>query len=102
MKKILFVCSAGMSTSLLVMKTEKAAAKRGIELDIKAMSEAEAKNNIDDSNVILLGPQVRFLLSNVKKSVGDKNIAVDVIDVTKYGRMDGEAVLDQILSLIRE
>lgn len=102
MKKILFICSAGMSTSLLVAKTLQAAKARGLELDITAMSEAEAKNHMDGCDVILLGPQVRFLLANVKKSVGDRNIAVDVIDMVNYGRMNGEAVLDQILSMLGE
>lgn len=100
MKKVLFVCSAGMSTSLLVEKTQKAAKEKGIELDITAMSEAEAKNHLDECSVILLGPQVRFLLGGIKKSVEGKGINVEVIDSMSYGRMDGEGVLKQILALL--
>lgn len=38
MKNILLVCSAGMSTSLLVNKMMAAARKIGLEINIKAMS----------------------------------------------------------------
>ena len=34
MKRIMLVCAAGMSTSLLVTKMEKAAADQGLESDI--------------------------------------------------------------------
>ncbi|EFR89497.1 phosphotransferase system, lactose/cellobiose-specific IIB subunit, partial [Listeria innocua FSL S4-378] len=42
MKTIMLVCSAGMSTSLLVTKMEKAAAEKGLEAKIFAVAEAEA------------------------------------------------------------
>ena len=34
MKKILLVCNAGMSTSMLVLKMEKAAQDKGIEMEV--------------------------------------------------------------------
>jgi len=37
-KTIMLVCSAGMSTSLLVTKMQKAAEDRGMEADIFAVS----------------------------------------------------------------
>ena len=37
MKKILLVCNAGMSTSMLVLKMEKAAQDKGIEMEVKAL-----------------------------------------------------------------
>ncbi|MCB2576015.1 PTS sugar transporter subunit IIB, partial [Listeria monocytogenes] len=60
MKTIMLVCSAGMSTSLLVTKMEKAAAEKGLEAKIFAVAEAEAANHLDEIDVFLLGPQVRF------------------------------------------
>lgn len=100
MTKVLFICSAGMSTSLLVDKTIKAAEEKGVALDIAAMSEAEARRHLDECDVILLGPQVRFLLGSMKKTVEGKNIKVDVIDSVAYGRMDGPKVLEQITSML--
>jgi PTS system cellobiose-specific IIB component len=71
------------------------------EADVKiwACSEAEAKSHYDDVDVIMLGPQVRFLLSKVEAAVKNKNVRVAVVDIMNYGRMDGEAVLKQAMSL---
>lgn len=101
MKKILFVCSAGMSTSLLVTKTQQAAKERNVDVEVFAMSEAEAKSHVGSCAAILLGPQVRFLLPGIKKMVEGLNIKVDVINTIHYGRLDGNAVLDQILGMIQ-
>ena len=54
--------------------------EKGVECRIQATGEAEVKEYIDDIDVLLLGPQVRFLLSKFKKSLADKNIPVEVIN----------------------
>ncbi|QCJ44673.1 PTS sugar transporter subunit IIB [Bacillus sp. S3] len=99
MKTIMLVCSAGMSTSLLVTKMEQAAKDMGEEVKIFAVSEAEANRHFDEIDVLLLGPQVRFLKGKIEKAVAGKNIPVDVIDTVAYGMMNGQAVLTKALSL---
>ena len=44
-KTIMLVFSAGMSTSLLVTKMQKAAEEKGMEADIFAVSASDADNN---------------------------------------------------------
>ncbi|MTI95886.1 MAG: PTS sugar transporter subunit IIB [Firmicutes bacterium] len=88
--KILLVCSAGMSTSLLVTKMEQAAKARGIEIEILAHAANEAKKQLDKADIILLGPQVRFMKDEFSKAA---SVPVQVIDMRSYGRMDGAAVL---------
>ena len=100
MKKVLFICSAGMSTSLLVLKTKEAAKQRGIEVEIIAMAEAEAKKHYDVADAILLGPQVRFLLNTVESALEDREIPVELINPVSYGNLDGNAILDQIIDLL--
>jgi len=99
MKKILLVCSAGMSTSLLVTKMQEAAADQGEEAEIWAVAEADASTNWEKADVLLLGPQVRFLENKIKDMVGGK-IPVAVIDMRAYGMMDGKAVFQQALDLL--
>lgn len=98
MVKILLVCSAGMSTSLMVNKMKEHADKKGIEVEIWAVPDAEAADNLEKADVLMLGPQVRFLENKMKEIAGDKPVAV--IDMMAYGTMNGEKVLDQALSLI--
>ncbi len=101
MKRILLVCSAGMSTSLLVSKMEEVAKAKGIQCQIEAVSEAEAKNRIDKIDVLLLGPQVRFLLSKFKTLLEPKGVPVEVIDMVAYGTMNGEKVLNRALEIAK-
>ncbi|MBK1811275.1 PTS sugar transporter subunit IIB [Clostridium sp. YIM B02505] len=100
MKKILLVCSAGMSTSLLVEKMQEAAIKKGVECSIEATGESDVKNYINDADVVLLGPQVRFLLSQLKENLAGSNIPVEIIKTVDYGTMNGEKVLQRALELI--
>ena len=49
-------------------------------------------------DVMLLGPQVRFLESKMKAIAGGKPVAV--IDMQAYGTMNGAKVLEQALKLL--
>lgn len=97
--KIKLFCSAGMSTSLLVKKMESVAASRGLDVTIAAYPEATVAQEIDDCDVALLGPQVRFMLGKFKEICEPKGVPVAVIDMRDYGMMNGEKVLDLALSL---
>ena len=99
MKNILLVCSAGMSTSMLVKKMQEAAVKMDTEVGIKAIPEAEASSNMDWADIILLGPQVRFLQGQIQTIAGTK--PVEVIDMASYGTMNGEKVLLEALDKIK-
>jgi PTS system cellobiose-specific IIB component len=96
---ILLVCAAGMSTSLLVTKMQQAAKEKGIEAKIWAVSADEAKAHLDEADVLLLGPQVRYKLPQFKKEGEARGIPVDVIHPADYGRVNGAGVLEFALSL---
>ena len=100
MKNILLVCNAGMSTSFLVNKMNEAAKGMGVEVNIKALPVAECKNVIDTVDIVLLGPQVRFQKPQVDALVGGR-VPVEVIDMRLYGTMNGKAVLERALELIK-
>ena len=63
----LFVCAAGMSTSLLVNRMKEAAETKEIEFQIEAHPVGQIEKYGEAADVILLGPQVRYELKNVKK-----------------------------------
>nr|WP_091498135.1 PTS sugar transporter subunit IIB [Amphibacillus marinus] len=98
----MLVCSAGMSTSLLVTKMQKEAENKAIEVDIFAVSASEVDHVMlqKDIDVLLLGPQVRYLQTQFEKKLKDKNIPIDCINMKDFGLMNGEKVLDQALVLI--
>lgn len=100
MFRIMLACSAGMSTSLLVTKMEAAAKEAGIEAQIWAISEAHIDKEVDKCDVILLGPQVRFVLNRAQQIAKPHNVPVEVINMMHYGRCDGKAVLDRAIEII--
>ena len=94
MKKIVLVCNAGMSTSMLVKKMREEAVAQNIECTIDAYPVAEVSNH-KDADVILLGPQVRYELNNITNLMNP--IKVEAIDPMAYGMMDAKKVLKQAL-----
>ncbi|MBU5591899.1 PTS sugar transporter subunit IIB [Clostridium sp. MSJ-4] len=98
--RVLLVCSAGMSTSMLVAKMRTAAETQGIEAEINAVGESQISNYVDKIDALLLGPQVRFLLNKVKANLEPQGIPVEVINNMDYGTMNGEKVLKQALDMI--
>ncbi|CDQ38345.1 MULTISPECIES: PTS sugar transporter subunit IIB [Virgibacillus] len=97
--KIILVCSAGMSTSMLVKKMKQSADDRNIMAEINAVAESQLKNELDDLDVVLIGPQVRYLEKKIREQLEPKGIAVDVIDQIAYGMIQGDKVLDQAIAL---
>lgn len=90
---ILLCCAAGMSTSLLVSKMQKCAQEQGVEAKIWAVSGDAVHKHIVEADVLLIGPQVRYLLPQLKKLGEAKGIPVDVINTVHYGTCNGLEVL---------
>ncbi|MDJ1121909.1 PTS sugar transporter subunit IIB [Olsenella sp. YH-ols2217] len=95
MKKIMLVCNAGMSTSLLVQKMQAEAKNRGLDVTIEARPMAEAMENLDSADILLLGPQIGYAKGDFQKAT-DK--PVEVIAMVDYGRMNAPKILDAALA----
>jgi PTS system cellobiose-specific IIB component len=102
MKTIMLVCAAGMSTSLLVTKMREAAKDQNIEADIFANAASELDHVIENKNVdvVLLGPQVKFMKDQIAGKLEPKGIPVESIDMQHYGMMNGVKVLEQANRII--
>jgi cellobiose PTS system EIIB component len=99
MKNITLVCALGMSTSLLAAKMQKAAEAHGMEVVVRAIPETELADYENDTDIILLGPQVGYMLKKLKESYEPKGIKVVTINSRDYGLMDGEKVVKDTLAL---
>lgn len=100
MIRILLICSAGMSTSFLVEKMKTSAQSKGLEIDVKAAPEASANEFLGKIDILLLGPQVKFLEASMKELFTD--IPVSVINMMDYGTMNGEKILTEALKLLNK
>ncbi|MGL6125165.1 MAG: PTS sugar transporter subunit IIB [Metamycoplasmataceae bacterium] len=86
--KILLACSAGMSTSLLEASIKKYADSIGETVDVVAKPSGEAKSIIKNYDIVLLGPQVKFMEQSFKDVAG--TIPVVVIPPAIYAMAKGE------------
>lgn len=77
--KILLMCAAGMSTSLLVSKMEKYAKQINLtDITIKAEPVEDLDKHVDDYDVFLLGPQVKYKETWVKEIVEKKEKYMEI------------------------
>ena len=99
MKKILLLCSAGMSTSMVVKKMKESANTRGISAEINAVGLELFQENLNNYDVFLLGPQVRFKKDDFQKIASTVGKKVEIINQMDYGMLKGEKILDWALTL---
>ncbi len=100
MFKIMLCCSAGMSTSMLVRKMLEEANQRGLAVEIEAYGVSEFDTQFPQYQVVLLGPQVKYMLKTLSEKAATHGIPVQSIDPMDYGMQRGDKVLDYALSLI--
>lgn len=100
--RILLMCSAGMSTSLLVNKMEKYGASMGYgNIIIKAEPIDDLPKFIDEYDVFLLSPQVRYREEWVQGIVGSKGKLYANISPHDYGRIDGAKTLELAITIVK-
>lgn len=92
MTNVLLVCNAGMSTGILAKKMEEV---RPGELKVTAIASGDLKDRLEGVDVILVGPQIRFMVDEIKSAT---DIPVQVIDFRKYGMMDAKGIVEDMLN----
>jgi len=100
MKKILLLCSAGMSTSMVVKKMRAAAALQHIEVEIEAQGVETFQDYVEEFDLFLLGPQIRFKVDELQKLASPFGKKVAAIDMADYGMMKGDKILTNALTLL--
>ncbi|WML34843.1 PTS sugar transporter subunit IIB [Clostridium sp. OS1-26] len=101
--KILLMCAAGMSTSLLVTKMEAYAKQAGYNgVVIKAEPVEDLDRNVDNYDVFLLGPQVKYREKWVKEIVEAKGKRYVCIPPQVYGMVDGKKTFELAVSILNQ
>jgi PTS system cellobiose-specific IIB component len=95
--KVLLVCGSGASSGFMASNIRKAAAKRNLELDIKARGEAEIESYIDEIDALMVGPHLAYIMEEIEEYIGDADVKVVLMKPTYYSTLDGDAALDDLL-----
>ena len=93
----MLICGAGMSSSLLANKVNDAIQRRNLDIEAWAIATTELEANLGKMDVVLLAPQVRFMLTKFKERLA--GVPIEVIDFQVYGSMNGEKIVDHGIKL---
>lgn len=97
---ILLVCAGGMSTSLIVGKMKKEIENRHItDIRVDANAIEELENIIDNYDVIMVGPQIRYKEPYIRNLCNQKGKTYVIIPPSVYGLVDGAKMLDLAINL---
>ena len=99
MRKLLFACTAGMSTRLLIQRMREEISSRGLDLEMTALSLSEALDAAPDADVVLLGPQIAYARTELERAVHGK-VPIGVISMADFGHLNVAHILDQALDLL--
>lgn len=92
--RVTLFCANGFTSAMIRNKIREAAKKHGLEYEVEAYPYAELVEQGGISDVILLGPQIRYNLKHVEEQYPDKPVIL--LDMQTWGSMDGEKVVSQI------
>lgn len=101
--KVVLVCAAGMSSSLIEEKIKQAAAAAGKDMVLKAVDATRMAlwdYDCDRMDIILVAPQVRFKKKSILEKAEPLGIIVQDIDTIAYGIVDGEKIFGQVMEAL--
>lgn len=98
-KRIMLACAAGMSAAMLVQKMQEVARAQHKDYDIFAKSIADIDTELTNQpaiDVLLLGPQVKYLEAEARKKAAEYNVPTVLIGMLDYGTVNANAILAQV------
>jgi len=101
--RVVLVCAAGMSSSLIEEKIRQAAAAAGREMELKAVDATRMAfwdYDRERMDIILVAPQVRFKKKSIVEKAEPLGILVQDIDTIAYGMVDGEKIFAQVMEAL--
>lgn len=101
MKKILLCCGSGASSGFMAKNANTAAKERQLDFSIKARSESEVEDYLDDIDLVMVGPHFKHRYEAIKEVAGEYNVPVVLIDGTVYGALNGDGLVDQIVEVLK-
>ncbi len=99
---ITLICNLGMSTSVLVDKMLAYTKSKGIEADIEARAFQRVEDRIHRTDILLVGPQVRYLTKKFQEQYGNEIPVIQTMDMSDYALQKVEKIFDEAYSEYQE
>jgi PTS system cellobiose-specific IIB component len=97
LKKILIICGSGASSGFIAQNMRKAAKAKGLDINIKAVSDTELEDYLPEFDLVLVGPHLKHRFAEIEKIVEPYKIKAKIIDQKSYASLDGESILEDAL-----
>lgn len=103
-KTVLLICTAGITTGLLVKNVQQAADESNLELHVYSAPAIVAEQIIQNQSVdaLLIGPQSKYEVNRLRDFLNFKAVPFKLISQEDYETLDGEAVLQEVMQLLGE
>ncbi|APB71187.1 PTS sugar transporter subunit IIB [Paenibacillus polymyxa] len=100
MTRVLLICGAGASSGFMANAIRKAGKKRGIEMSVQARSESQLSEYVNEIDVLLVGPHLKYMEDEIKEKMNRLPVKVAVIPQDIYGTLDGNKACDLLLNML--
>lgn len=91
--KVMLVCAAGMSSSILMRGIEKSIKKNGLDMEVKAFGVDSVAEHGNEYDIILVAPQIAYRIDKVREKTTKPVVPVNPVD---YATANGDNVLKMI------
>lgn len=100
---VLFVCSGGMSSAIVVQNLEQEAQRKGLTLNVLAVGISEFAEEVKKNwDLVLVAPQVRHRFASLKKMADESDVRCELIPPESYHPLGSSALLVKIQEFIRK
>jgi|SRR5690554_5683914 len=100
--RILLVCGSGASSGFMAANMRKAAKDLGHEIVIKARSESEIENYIDEIDVLMVGPHLAYVLDDIDEFINGTKIPVILMKAEYYSALDGYKAIEHLFEVVKK
>lgn len=98
--KIMLTCMTGVSSANFAKRLEEAAQNLNMDYKVESTSVADLKNNLAGVDAILVGPQIKFKLNEIKDVVRGRCPIVE-IDTLDFNVLKCNKILEEVKKALR-
>lgn len=99
--RILLVCGSGASSGFMAANMRKSAKNQDLDVDIKARSESEIENYIDDIDAVMIGPHLAYVYDEIDEYIQGKDVVAILMKAEYYSTLDGDQAITHLLEQLK-
>lgn len=96
--RILLVCGGGFSTSLLAESVNEALENADDYIEARPIS--DVKKIIDNFDIVLVAPQAKYKMNEIKAIADEHGKKADLIDRKLISTMNGKKIIEQVKKIM--